>query len=81
MSSKPKVSCENCVHFRSAPYEARMDGCFLPDNMPGKQSASYLDEQQIPGNHVKINLRGDCPDHVARPVTLPFWKRLFSRGA
>ena len=76
-----KVACENCVHFRSAPYEARKDGCYLPDNMPAKQSARYLDEQQLAGDHRKINLRGDCPDHEARPVELPWWRTLFRVGA
>jgi len=71
-----KVECKNCKHFRAAPYEARIDGCYLQGNMPGKQSASYLDEQQIPGNHRKINLRGDCKDHTERVIRPSFWQRL-----
>ncbi len=72
------VDCRRCAHFRSAPYEARIAGCYLPKNMASKQSARFLDEQQIPGDHEKINLRGDCPDFEARPVRGSFWRRLFS---
>ena len=75
MSSK-KVECKNCRHFRAAPYEARVDGCYFPDNMPSKQSATYLDEQQVAGNHEKINLRRDCKDHEARPNRPSLLKRL-----
>ena len=75
------ADCRRCVWFRSAPFEAKHEGCYLPENMPSKQSASYLDEQQVPGNHRTINRRGDCPDFQARATKLPFWKRLFSVGA
>ncbi len=78
MSKKSRVRCETCTHFRSAPYEARINGCYLESNMPGRQKDAFLDEQQIPGNHEKINLRGDCSDHQARPASLPFWKRLLA---
>jgi hypothetical protein len=74
--SENKVDCKNCTHFRSAPYEARADGCYFLDNMPSKQSTTYLDEQQIAGNHKKINLRSDCKDHDARSVPRSFWRRL-----
>lgn len=74
--SENKVDCQNCTHFRAAPYEARVDGCYFPDNMPSKQSTKYLDEQQIAGNHKKINLRGDCKDYKARSVPRTFWQRL-----
>ena len=73
-----KVDCTDCIHFRSTPYEARIDGCFLAKNMPGRQKDAFLDEQQVPGNHEKINLRGDCPDFEARPREVSFWQRLFS---
>jgi len=75
MSSK-KVECKNCRHFRAAPYEARVDGCYFPDNMPSKQSATYLDEQQIAGNYEKINLRGDCKDFDAKLARPSFLRRL-----
>ncbi len=73
-----KNHCENCVHFRSAPYEAKTAGCYLPSNMPQKQKLACLDEQQLPGDHETINLRGDCPDFSARAVRLPWWKRLLA---
>ena len=66
MTQSEKAGCETCTHFRSAPYEARLEGCYLPANMPSKQSATYLDEQQLPGNHRVINRGGKCPDHKAR---------------
>lgn len=72
----PPVRCEDCVHFRRAPYEAPRTGCYHPDNMKVKQKEAFLDQQQQPGDHEKINLRGDCAQFEARPVALPFWKRL-----
>ncbi len=77
MSSERKVECRTCAHFRSAPFEARIAGCYFPPNMVSKQSARYLDEQQIPGDHRKINLRGDCPDHQLRTKKAPIWRRLW----
>jgi len=81
MSNAAKVECRNCVHFRSAPYEARIAGCYLEKNMPGRQKMACLDEQQLPGDHEKINLRGDCPDHQARPKKASLWQRLWAIGA
>ena len=76
-----KHSCEDCVHFRRAPYQAKHEGCYLPANMVGKQKDAYLDEQQIPGDHEEINRDGDCPDHRARVERPSFFQRLFSLGA
>ena len=78
MSPSEKASCKNCVHFRSAPYEARIDGCFLPANMDSKQSASYLDEQQIPGDHMILNRAGKCTDFEAKPTKLSFLQGLIA---
>ncbi len=78
MSSSQRADCQRCIHFRSAPYEARHEGCFLPKNMPVRQQDRFLDEQQIPGDHRKINLRGDCPDFQARPAKAPLWRRLIA---
>lgn len=82
-SSGPRgpADCGTCVHFRRAPYEARKTGCWHPEHMVSKQEARYLDQQQTPGDHEKINRRGDCPQHEARPARLPFWRRLWSVGA
>ena len=81
MVSSTKVDCRRCVHFRGAPYEARLDGCYFPGNMPAKQSARYLDEQQQAGDHERINRNGDCPDHQARVVKEPWWRRIMDVGA
>ena len=81
MSSPAKVECRNCSHFRSRPYEARFEGCYLEKNMVSKQKLMSLDEQQLPGNHVKINLRGDCPDYKERAQKPSLWQRLLAIGA
>lgn len=81
MSSPQKVACKDCLHFRSAPFEAKFEGCYLEKNMPSKQKMLCLDEQQLPGDHVKINLRGDCPDFSARAKKPSLWRRLLAIGA
>ena len=81
MSHRANVDCRTCVHFRSAPYETRFEGCYLEKNMLSKQKLSCLDEQQLPGDHHKINRLGDCPDHRARARKPSFWRRLWSLGA
>jgi len=79
--TRSSVDCRTCVHFRSAPYETKFEGCYLEKNMVSKQKQACLDEQQLPGNHLQINRMGDCPDHAARPARLSFWKRLWALGA
>ncbi len=76
-----KVVCRECQHFRSAPYEARLEGCYFPKNMVSKQKVAYLDEQQLPGDHEQINRNGDCPDFLARARKPSLWKRLWAMGA
>jgi len=71
-----KVDCHDCIYFRSAPYQARREGCYFPGNMPQRQKDAFLDEQQLPGDHEKINLRGDCPDFEPLPRRMPVWRRL-----
>jgi hypothetical protein len=73
--------CADCRHFRRAPYEARRDGCYHPDNMSGKQKDAFLDEQQVPGDHERINARGDCAQFEARSARPSLLVRLFSLGA
>lgn len=80
-TKRGEVDCGKCVHFREAPYQARLTGCYLPDNMVSKQDAAYLNQQQTPGNHEKINIRGDCPDFEIREERAPWWQRLWSLGA
>ena len=81
MSSPAKVDCRDCRHFRNAPYEARLEGCYLPKNMISKQKQAFLDEQQLPGNHEKINLHGDCPAFPSRERKPSLGKRLWAIGA
>jgi hypothetical protein len=76
-----RISCTNCIHFRTAPYDAPRTGCWHKDNLVVKQKDAYLDEQQVPGDHRRINLRGDCAQFEARVPKLSLLKRLFSRGA
>jgi len=76
--ARPPVDCHDCRHFRQAPYEAKRDACYHPEHMNAKQGAAYLDEQQVPGNHEAINLRGDCAEFEARPKPASLWTRLFA---
>ena len=74
--TKARVDCQDCSHFRSAPYRARIEGCYLERNMKMKQKESYLDEQQIPGKHKVINRDGDCGDFDLKSAPASIWKRL-----
>ncbi len=73
------VLCKDCSHFREAPYEANITGCWHPDNLQITQKEAFLDQQQQPGNHRKINLRGDCEQFEASPVPLSLLPRLWQR--
>jgi hypothetical protein len=73
--------CRACRHFRSAPYEAKFEGCYLEKNMVSKQKQACLDEQQLPGDHRKLNLRGSCPDFAAVERRSALWRRLWALGA
>lgn len=76
-----KVDCKDCRHFREAPYAAPVTGCWHPDNMKVTQKDAFLDEQQRPGDHKKINLRGDCQQFELRERRPTLLQRLFRRGA
>lgn len=71
-----QVDCKDCIHFRRAPYQARWEGCWHPDNMKVKQKERFLLEQQLPGDHRAINRRGDCAQFEARPRQAPLWRRI-----
>lgn len=73
-----KVDCHDCKHFKQSPYEAPRTGCYFPDFMPQKQKDAFLKEQEIPGDHRKINLRGDCAKFEQRAPRKSFWKRLLT---
>jgi hypothetical protein len=81
MSSPAQTDCRFCRHFRAAPYEAKFEGCYLEKNMVSKQKQACLDEQQLPGDHRKLNRRGDCPDFVPRAAKPSLWHRLWALGA
>jgi hypothetical protein len=75
-----KVECRDCRHFRAAPFQAPRTGCYHPDNMQAKQKDLFLKEQELPGDHRKINLRGDCATFEVRPAKPSLWKRLAAKG-
>jgi hypothetical protein len=64
------VECKDCRHFRAFPGDTvwkRRTGCYHPDLMEQKQSDPFLKAQEVPGNHEKINVRGDCAKFEVRP--------------
>ena len=74
-----RVACSDCLHFRFFPYGTpwkRKTGCYHPDNMEQKQSEPFLKEQEVPGNHEKINARGDCPQFERKPRRPSLMERL-----
>ena len=75
-----KHDCKNCIHFKQAPWEANKTGCWHKDNLEMSLSANFNDEQQIPGNHRKINLRGDCAQFEARAAAPSFFERFLNMG-
>lgn len=78
-----KVECRACVHFREYPFGdgtvwKRKTGCYHPELMVQKQSDAFLQEQQVPGDHLQINLRGDCAKHEPRPPEPTLLQRFFA---
>jgi hypothetical protein len=71
-----RAVCAECLHFRTAPEQAPYTGCWHPDNMRQRQSEAYLEQQQLPGDHTQINLRGDCPQFEKRPPKKSLWRRM-----
>lgn len=67
------ADCKRCKHFRSAPWQAKFEGCYHPDHLVVKQKVAYLDEQQAPGDHRMINRTGNCASFEAgqAPKRLP----------
>jgi len=76
-----KVYCKACRWYREAPYEANITGCWHPENMKVTQKEAFLDQQQQPGDHKKINLRHDCPRYEVKPARPSLLERLLRRGA
>jgi hypothetical protein len=79
--STPKVNCRDCTHFKQAPYEAARTGCYFPDFMVVKQKDAFLKEQEVPGDHRKLNLRGDCAKVEPRAKKLSIWQRLLGKAS
>jgi hypothetical protein len=75
------VACQDCAFFRSAPYQAHATGCYFPANMAVRQKLSCLDEQQQPGDHLKINAKGDCKDFQAKPARSSLLSWLLGKSA
>jgi hypothetical protein len=78
-----RVACSDCIHLREYPYGSgtvwkRRTGCFHPELMESKQKDDYLAEQQVPGDPLKLNLRGDCEKFEARPPRGSFLQRLLA---
>jgi hypothetical protein len=64
------VECKDCVYFARRPGDTvwkRKTGCYHPDNMEQTQSEAFLSEQEVPGDHRRINADGDCGQYEARP--------------
>lgn len=76
-----KHECKNCKYFREAPWDAPRTGCWHEDNMETSLSARFNDEQQEPGNHIKINLRGDCAQYESKSAGLSLWEKFLNWGA
>lgn len=74
-----KVHCEGCAHFKRAPEEAPLTGCWFPDFMQVKQKENFLKQQEVPGDHKKINMRGDCPKWEPRPRKPSLWQKLLAK--
>jgi len=74
------VDCKDCQYFRELPGGTvwkRRTGCYHPDLMEQKQSERVLAAQEIPGDHRKLNARGDCAKFAARR-TQSFMSRLIA---
>lgn len=76
-----KPSCQDCLHLKTAPYQAPHTGCWHPKHMQVKQKDAWLDEQQMPGDHKVINLRQDCASFEAAPPKRSFWQRFAAFGS
>jgi hypothetical protein len=75
------VECKDCRYFRAYPGDTvwkRRTGCYHPDLMEQKQADPFLKAQEVPGNHEKLNLRGDCAKFAAAPRRRSVLSRLIS---
>jgi len=72
-----KVKCSECKHLRTAPHQSRNTGCYHRKYVKHFNEAWYLDEQQVGGDYIKINWKGDCAEYEPIPKKPTFWERLF----
>ncbi len=73
------VRCEDCLYLRVRPGGTpwkRKSGCFHPELVEQSQSDRFLQEQIIPGDHEKLNRRGDCPKFTPGPRRLSLVQRV-----
>lgn len=73
------VECKDCIHFEERPGDTpwkRKTGCYHPELMEQTQSEAFNREQEIPGDHEKLNLLGDCAKFEARPPRPSIFVRL-----
>ena len=73
------VDCNNCIHFRERPGDTTWKlktGCFHPDHMQQSQQDEFLKEQEIPGDHTRINADGACAQFEARERQASLFKRI-----
>lgn len=64
------VDCKDCKWFRSVPGDTvwkRRTGCYHPEHMDQKLSERVHQAQEIPGDHEKLNVRGDCAQFESAP--------------
>jgi hypothetical protein len=73
------VDCNECKHFQERPGDTtwkRKSGCYHPDNMEQSQDDAFLREQEIPGDHLKINADGTCAQFEASEPKPSLLKRI-----
>ena len=61
------VKCAKCKHLRNAPHQSRNTGCYNRKYIKHFSKEWYLDEQQVGGDYIKINWRGDCAEYEPLP--------------
>jgi len=65
------VDCKDCTHFVQRPGDTvwkRKTGCYHPQHMEQSQADGFLREQEVPGDHSRINADGNCSEFEARPA-------------
>ena len=71
-----KVKCSECRYLRLAPHQSRNTGCYHRKYVNHFSTERYLDEQQVGGDYIKINWKGDCTEYEPLRKKLSFWEKL-----